>query len=403
MKANRLKLVRTDAQTQLADQRDTIMKEWADRVKREVPAAAKLSDDKLYNGLFAFLDTLGAVISTTAETPGGERHADENFEICRVHGTARASTPGYTLDQIISEYRILRQVILEFLEFQGPLEKNERTKLLESIDNGMTQAATEFTSRLGFPWSRQFKEMQVELEDLRNQRNQRETFMNSLAHDLRTPLTAAKTRAELILREKHLSDLVTAMAANLIKDIERSDRMIKDLLDVSLLRAGEKLPLHTREANLYSIAKNTLQQLSEIYGDRFLIQGSTTIKGNWDPDAIRRILENLCTNAIKYGSSTSPVTVTLAESEKNVEISVHNQGQPLTPGEQEVIFGQFRQTKRSRLSPQNSWGIGLTIVRGLTESHGGRVNVQSSEKQGTTFRIILPRSGLKIMRQTSAR
>ena len=394
-----LKLIHPiDAQTSLTNNRDVIMRDWAKKVRQEVPAATQLSEENLYDGMVVFLDTMARVISTNSDTPGGELYARENFEICRVHGKARASTPGYTLDQIIQEYRILRQIIWNALEADGILENRERTKLLESIDNGMTQAATEFTALLGFPWSRQYQEMQIELEELRNQRSQREYFMNALAHDLRTPLTAAKMRAELILKEQHLSELVSTMAANLVSDIERTDRMIKDLLDVSLLRAGERLPLHPHQSDLCLIIENTLQQLSEIYRDRFKLNKPPTVEGNWDPEAIRRILENLCTNAIKYGNIKTPVTVTLNSFPKNIELIVHNEGLPLSQSDKEMIFQPFSRTKKTRRSTQNSWGIGLTIVRGLAEAHGGWVEVQSDEKSGTTFRVILPHSGLKIVR-----
>ena len=380
-----------DASARLNANIDRIMTEWSKQVKEQVPSAGALNKQQLYDGLVAFLKTLANVISTTPSSDGGERFAIENSQLCRVHGKMRAGIPGYTLDQVISEYRVLRMVIFSILEEDTILTKNEQLKILQSIDNGMTEAATEFTLLLGFPWSRQFKEMETEIQQMRSQRTQNENLMTTLAHDLRTPLTAAKMRAELILKEPKVSGLVEAMASKLVTDIERTDRMIKDLLDVSLLRAGEKLPLKLTESNLRAITKSTLNQLQDIYGNRFLLQGERTILGIWDPDAIRRILENLCTNAIKYGSPDGIVIVILTETEKTVELSIHNEGKPLTPAEQELIFRQFRRGKKPRGSTADSRGIGLTIVRGLAEAHSGTVDVESSLKTGTTFRVTLPR------------
>jgi signal transduction histidine kinase len=102
-------------------------------------------------------------------------------------------------------------------------------------------------------------------------------------------------------------------------------------------------------------------------------------------------MENLISNAIKYGAADSPVTVTLQDLSDKVRISVHNFGNPLSDDERTRIFDQFKRSKAAEASGKKGWGIGLTIVRGLTEAHGGSITVESSQETGTTFAVTLPR------------
>jgi signal transduction histidine kinase len=106
---------------------------------------------------------------------------------------------------------------------------------------------------------------------------------------------------------------------------------------------------------------------------------------------MRRILENLCNNAIKYGDTTSRVTVSLRQEGDEAELAVHNWGNPIPASEQESLFQYFTRTKSAEASGKRGWGIGLTLVKGVAEAHGGSVQVESSQEKGTTFRVRLPR------------
>ena len=79
--------------------------------------------------------------------------------------------------------------------------------------------------------------------------------------------------------------------------------MIRDLLDVSRLKAGERLSLEFERCDLTKLTAETLVELSAIHGDRFVLRGEERLEGMWSCDALRRILENLCNNAVKYGSA----------------------------------------------------------------------------------------------------
>lgn len=226
--------------------------------------------------------------------------------------------------------------------------------------------------------------------DLENERSLRENFVSLLSHDLRTPLSAAKISAQLIQREADIPETTLALAARIVANMNRVDQMITDLLDANRIRSGEKIPLKIIGFDLTSLITNTLDELATIHGDRFVFDAPGAVEGYWDKLSIRRIIENLCNNAIKYGSSLGPVTLKLNQISKQVEISVQNEGDIISPEDQKSLFQQFRRGEKAQGSGRKGWGIGLTLVRGVAEAHGGSVSISSDADRGTVFTVSLP-------------
>jgi two-component system phosphate regulon sensor histidine kinase PhoR len=101
-------------------------------------------------------------------------------------------------------------------------------------------------------------------------------------------------------------------------------------------------------------------------------------------------LENLATNALKYGKEGAQVLVRLNNQEGQVCLSVKNEGPSLTALEQRTIFEPFARTLSAKQSGHKGWGIGLTLVNNIAKAHGGDVSVESTEAIGTTFLVRLP-------------
>lgn len=171
--------------------------------------------------------------------------------------------------------------------------------------------------------------------------------------------------------------------------MSRADEMIRDILDASRIKAEEKLPLEIEECDLNELALQTLEDLSTIHGKRFHLKEDGKINGYWDKKAVRRMIENLVNNAIKYGSFKAPVTIRLSSINETVSICVHNEGNPISSEELSQIFEPFQRAKLV-CSQQKGWGIGLTLVRGFSQAHGGNISVKSSPEEGTTFVITIP-------------
>ena len=235
--------------------------------------------------------------------------------------------------------------------------------------------------------------LSASVDELREERELRERFVAALTHDLRTPLTAARIGAEVIASPALEPARIPQLATRIIRNIDRADRMIRDVLDVSSLRRGVALPLAQLPCDLVAVTRRTLDELAIVHGPRFELHAPPEpVDGHWDPEALRRIVENLCTNAVKYGSREHPVTVSIDATPAQVRIDVHNLGAPIPEEQQRELFEAFRRAGGAATRSVLGWGIGLAIVRGLTEAHHGTVRVTSTQEQGTTFRVVLPRA-----------
>jgi signal transduction histidine kinase len=179
-------------------------------------------------------------------------------------------------------------------------------------------------------------------------------------------------------------------ANRIIKNMDRADMMIRDLLDASKIKAGEKVSMDISQFVLHDLASTTAEDLSIVHGNRFEVKGSTKLEVFWDLDVTRRILENLITNAVKYGSPQTPITILFEEKQKFIELSVHNLGNPIPFEDQANLFDYYKRSESADRGVQKGWGIGLTLVRGFADAMGGSVSVVSSPEQGTKFNLLIP-------------
>lgn len=235
------------------------------------------------------------------------------------------------------------------------------------------------------------KKLEISLRELQQERDLREKFVSALSHDLRTPLSIAKICTQLIKRKSENIEAISTMADRIVVHIDRADRMIRDLLDANRIKASEGIPISIRNCRLNLILDYVIKNLEELYGNRFQIHKlADEINGYWDEMAVHRIIENLASNAIKYGSADTEVIIAVTLQVNWIEISVHNQGTPIPDEDQRSLFNYYHRTNFATNSGQKGWGIGLTLVKGLTEAHGGTVRIESNAEHGTSFIVRLP-------------
>lgn len=220
------------------------------------------------------------------------------------------------------------------------------------------------------------------------ERELREGFVSLLTHDLRTPLAAAKLSAQLINGNGENNQ---EFVKRIVRNVNRADEMISNLLDANRIRSGEKLPIHPEPMELNQLIHETLADLILVHGERFVYSSAGPVHGKWDPRGVRRIVDNLCNNAIKYGASETPVVINLEQNDQEVWISIQNQGELISLADQKSIFQQFRRTETAQTGKKRGWGIGLTLVKGVAEAHGGSVTVKSEVRSGTVFIVTLPK------------
>lgn len=240
---------------------------------------------------------------------------------------------------------------------------------------------------------RLYREAEKAIIELRQEREIRERFMSALAHDLRTPLTAAMMSAQLGNRHSDNQE-VSKHCNRVVETLSRMDGMIQTLLDAHRISAGQALPLALESCNVSDLLASTLEGLTTVHGNRFLLKSDSSLVAEWDVKAIRRALENLCNNAIKYGEIGTPVTVSAHPKEGNLAlIGVHNFGDPIPEPEQRKLFGLFQRGQAAEKSGRQGWGLGLSIVKGIVEAHGGKIQAISNLGGGTNFLIEIPLAG----------
>lgn len=309
-------------------------------------------------------------------------HADDRARVSeQVSIAMRDGTPYRT------EYRVVRpdgEVI--WVEAQGRVTYDAEHKPLRFFGTSVNITRS-VSNRMALEDANARLESLV--KDLRQEREQREQFVAALTHDLRTPLTAAKMSAQLLMRKA--DDTTQKMAARIAANMDRADQMIRDLLDASRIKAGEEVPLTVEACDLNAFMLAMIEGLTSIHGDRFVLDADVEINGYWDRAVLQRILENLAGNAVKYGDPTAPITLGLTLAGDDVVISVHNAGPPIPTAELKLLFKPFQRATAAARSGHKGWGIGLTLVRGFAEAHGGSVSATSTAAHGTTFWVRVPR------------
>jgi len=233
-------------------------------------------------------------------------------------------------------------------------------------------------------------ELRLAVNHLEIERDLRERFVSLLTHDLRTPLTAASLTAQMMARKELNHDEIQHETTKISVLIKRADQMIQNLLDRSLIRTGEFLPLRKEPHSLKSIVEAAVETASAIYGNRFEFSSDHDFKGFFNREGIQRVLENLLSNGIRYGDSSGIVKISLTQKSDKVEIAVHNNGGTLSSDEQKKLFEPFQRTESAWTSGQRGWGLGLALVKGMAEAHGGSARVVSDILSGTIFYVQLP-------------
>jgi PAS domain S-box-containing protein len=227
------------------------------------------------------------------------------------------------------------------------------------------------------------------LESLKEERELRERFVFTLTHDLRTPLTSAKMNIQLAARKANDPDAVLNHSVKAVSALQRADKMIQDLLDASRIRVGIGLTIETAECDMAKLVREVCDELTAANGVQFKLQVPPSLTGYWSCSELRRAIENLGSNAVKYGDLSRPIEVDLVQSESNVKFSIHNYGNPIPPSDIPKIFESFRRATTSE-GKSKGWGLGLSLVKGVIEAHGGQISVQSDPASGTIFSFQLP-------------
>lgn len=225
----------------------------------------------------------------------------------------------------------------------------------------------------------------------------RDEFVSIASHELRSPITAIKGTAQLLLKRIQIDELgpeeltMRLQTVNAMSD--RLNLLVGDLLDATRLRTGQ-LQLRPEKLDIARLVQQVVDEHRVQLGAQFPL--SLRIAGvlpviNGDPYRIQQVLSNVLQNAIKYSPTGGKISVSLETHGPGVLLSVADQGIGLPADAAEAIFEPFGRASNARRAQLPGMGLGLYIARQIVDQHGGRIWAQSAgEGHGTLVSIWLP-------------
>jgi signal transduction histidine kinase len=217
-----------------------------------------------------------------------------------------------------------------------------------------------------------------------------EKILALVSHDVRNPLATSRMAVQLLLESPNRVDRQSFMAM-ISRNLDRADQLIQSLLDVASIRSsGRSISMKYQYCDLSSQISYLVDEMSLTNQNRLIFHPAGPVWGNWGTDGIKRAMENLVSNALKYGDPACPVTIRTERKENRACLSVHNEGNEIDPADQNRLFDFFQRGSHNDDQTTQGWGIGLAVVKAVAESHGGSVAVESGNGLGTKFIIDIP-------------
>ena len=215
-----------------------------------------------------------------------------------------------------------------------------------------------------------------------------ETFVAAVGHDLRNPLSAIMTAAQ-ILEMTATDDRTKLTVSRLRSSGKRMSAIIDDLFDLARVRLGGGIAIEPNDTDLLSIVHRVISEHQQTHpARRFDVQQEGGLRGSWDERRLEQVLSNLIGNAERHGVREGTITVRAKGGGDGVVFSVNNEG-TIAPELLPVLFDPFRSGREK--SSREGLGLGLFIVHHVIEAHGGSIAITSSEEAGTTVVVQLPR------------
>ena len=359
--------------TAILEERDAVLVRWHEQV-RALPSAAKLDTPALNDHIPGWIAEFAACLVTASEAPEGDTCVSSPL----AHGLQRFDD-GFDIEEVVAEYNILRDCIHELAERHGVgLSGQDRRYVDKFFDDAIGAAVKAFADS-------QAREVQ----------RRRTEYLAFVAHDLRTPLSAI-TFSTYLLEQRLGGNGLDAENTRLLKILARNTRQLETLVGSVLAENTQLLTelgvkIERRKFDLWPMVETLVQDLQPIAskaGTRVVNQVPDELEANADANLLRRVLQNLLSNAIAYAPG-GEVTVGAADPGGGdpLEIWVRDNGAGIPADRIDKVFDALETDPK-----RDGVGLGLAIVKTFVEAHDGKVSVESVEGNGSTFRFTLPRA-----------
>jgi signal transduction histidine kinase/ActR/RegA family two-component response regulator len=359
---------------------------WASRAVLEQPNAQRVHHDVLLDHLPTFLHELA---NSLAEA------GDPAYCVARRHGQQRWET-GWSLEEVIRDYRILRLVLLEYLDecLDRPLELLEVQAVGFSLDEAIEASIERYVHGRNEQLAQLEATLRKQSEALRTVEVRKNEFLATLAHELRSPLAPLRNSLDILRLSGEAAANLTPLREMMDRQVQQMTRLVDDLFDVSRIAQG-KLELKRSRLDLRPILEQAVQMnapLMEARKHRLSIQlPDERLPVEADQVRLVQVFVNLLNNAAKYTPEGGEVSLAAAAEGGETVVRVKDNGVGIAAEMLPHIFELFTQLSVGGEKPQGGLGIGLALVRRLVELHGGSITaISHGIGQGCEFVVRLP-------------
>ena len=365
----------------ICKQKESIVNTWLERVREEIPLVNNYDKTAIQNSVPQLIDSIIAIL-TSANTQHLKVHSLE-------HGWQRSQHNAYSMKHIIQEYNLLRRVIFELLdEYPGILLPDDRNIIIDAVSYAIELSAEAFYNEKQNVQINARRLAEMKADQLKIEDKNREEFIQSIIHDLNSPLNNIKACIEMLERDLEVNEAKKVL--NILRaSSHQAELLIEDFLDVGTVGSDKEFPLKKEKVNIL----NELEHQIKIYRisnrrDIVLDAPEKEIIAEVDVSLVRRAFNNLMNNALKHGLPSKPISVSCSRQDGMLAITVFNESKEIPESIRSSIFNRYYKASGS----SKGWGIGLAFVKKVAEAHHGNVYVESN-KSGTTFTMEIPQHG----------
>jgi signal transduction histidine kinase len=367
----------------IRDNMEPILQAWEDFARTIEPPALTMDDVELRDHarqmLLAFAADLGTPQSDherAAKSKGlGKRGIDDTA--AETHAEARLLS-GYTVVQLVSEYRALRSSVLTLWAADSRCGKAEHMADVTRFNEAVDQALAESIARYEF--------MVKQSQNM---------FLAILGHDLRNPLGTVVTGSSFLMQANDIPPKYVLVATRMFNSAKRMSKLINDLIDFTRTHLGPGIPIRVKQGSLVAVCEEVVNELRTFHPEQLIeLHVPPQLDAIFDDSRIAQVLSNLIGNAIQYGSPDLPVVVRVTAADGDVAIAVNNRGTTIPPDRLSAVFDpmvRIAASVNSDYAERTSLGIGLFISREIVHAHGGKITLASTDADGTTFTVTMPR------------
>jgi signal transduction histidine kinase len=373
-------------------QRDAsiVIERWTRRALQEQPNAPRLHLQTLLDHLPFFLQELAQCL---AESDNSE--STKKWWAARRHGEQRWQN-GWSLTEMIQDYQILRLILVDYLEevLDRPLRSREIMAIGLALDEAISASVNSYV-REGQERAEKADlalRQQAELLKLANRR--KDEFLAILGHELRNPLGPIRNAVDLLALKSGDQTTVEWVRGLLSRQVRLMTRLVDDLLDASRI-ARRKITLEKERIDLTKLTRTVTEDfrasLAETGPTITMELPAQPIWVDGDNTRLTQVIGNLLQNATKFTDKLGQVTIQAIQDSAHATLIVRDTGIGIEPDLLGHVFDSFMQVDRTVERSRGGLGLGLALVKGLVELHGGTVTALSEGVgKGAEFRVKLP-------------